>query len=72
MIYIYIAVASSSGPPAPSSHERMGHNRSLGYMKGFIMENVMYDREQNVTLGRAPQYYPFSLGSENTRLGHKS
>jgi hypothetical protein len=71
-ICVYVAVASSSGPSTPSSHERMGHSRSLGYMKGFMMENVKYDRERNVTLGRAPQYYPFSLGGDNTGLGHRS
>jgi hypothetical protein len=40
-------------------------------MKGFMMENVKYDWEWNVTLGRPPQYYPFSLGGDNRRLGHK-
>jgi hypothetical protein len=71
MIYICIEIASSSGPSAPSSHERMGHSRSLGCMKGFMMENVQYDRKRYVTLGSAPQYYPFSLGGENMGLGHK-
>jgi hypothetical protein len=71
--YSFIAVAIYSGPSAPSSHERMGHSRSLGYVKGFMMENVKYGREQETfTLGRAPQYYPFSLGGDNTGLGHRS
>jgi hypothetical protein len=30
---IYIKIASSFVPSTPSSHERVGHNRSLGYMK---------------------------------------
>jgi len=35
-------------------------------MKGFMMENFKYDWEQNITLGRPSQYYPFSLGDDNT------
>jgi hypothetical protein len=36
------------------------------------MESVKYGGEHNVTLERAPQYYPFSLGSDNMGLGHIS
>jgi hypothetical protein len=56
----------------PLSHESMGHNRSLGYVKGFIMEDVKNGRERNAIVARAPQYYPFSLGGDNTGLGYKS
>jgi hypothetical protein len=70
--YSFIATAIYLWAVQPLSHESMGHSRSLGYVKGFMMENVKYGREWNVTLGRAPQYYPFSLGGDNTGLGHRS
>jgi hypothetical protein len=56
----------------PLFHESMGHSHSLGYVKGFMTEKVKYGWERSITLGRAPKYYAFSLGGDNTGLGHRS
>jgi hypothetical protein len=45
-LFFYRACETTSGPLAPSSHERMDHSQSLVYVKGFKMEGVKYDREK--------------------------
>jgi hypothetical protein len=65
-LFFYSSWGTTYRPLAPLLMREWTIAKVWYNMRGFRVDSVKYERKWDVTLWKALQYHPFSLGGDNT------